>query len=156
MTLVKFKNRMRPFSNLIPSNFLDMDDFLENRLWGSNLLDVDFWNGKSREPALNIKETDDQFEIELAAPGFSKKDFEVNVDNGCLNISAKKSSSKEDTDVNYTRKEFSYNSFARSLQLPESVKEEEIKAHYHDGILSFNLAKKEEAKKQKPKKIKIV
>lgn len=155
MSLVKFRNKRRPFSNLIPSNFLDMDDFLENRLLGSNLLDVDFWNGKSREPALNIKETDDKFEIELAAPGFSKKDFEVNVDNGCLNISAEKSSSKEDKDENYTRKEFSYNSFARSLQLPESVKEEEIKAHYHDGILSFNLAKKEEAKKQKPKKIEI-
>lgn len=155
MTLVKFKNRRRPFSNLIPSNFLDMDDFLENRLWGSNLLDVDFWNGKSREPALNIKETNDQFEIELAAPGFSKKDFEVNVDNGCLNISAEKSSSKEDKDENYTRKEFNYNSFSRSLQLPDSVKEEAIKAHYHDGILSFNLAKKEEAKKQKPKKIEI-
>lgn len=155
MSLVKFRNRRRPLSNIIPSNFFDMDDVLGNRLWGSNLLDVDFWNGNSREPALNIKETDDQFEIELAAPGFSKKDFEVNVDNGFLNISAEKSSSKEDEDENYTRKEFSYNSFARSLQLPESVKEDKIKAHYHDGILSFNLAKKEEAKKQKPKKIEI-
>jgi HSP20 family protein len=155
MTLVKFKNRRRPFSNLISSDFLDMDNFLENRLWNTNLLESDFWNGKSQEPALNIKETEDQFEIELAAPGFSKKDFEVNVDNGCLNISAEKSSTKKEKEDNYTRQEFSYNSFERSLQLPENVKEEEIKAHYHDGILSFNLAKKEEAKKQKPKKIEV-
>jgi len=156
MTLVKFKNRRRPFSNLIPSNFLEMDDFLGGSLWNRDLFDVDFWNGKTHEPALNIKEIDDHFEIELAAPGFSKKDFEINVDNGCLNISAEKSESKKEKDENYTRKEFSYNSFERSLQLPENVEEEEIKAQYHDGILSFKLAKKEETKKHKPKKIEII
>lgn len=156
MTLVKFKNRRGPFSSLFPSNLLEMDDFFGDRLWTSDLFDIDFWNSKSREPALNIKETDDHFEIELAAPGFSKKDFEINVDHGYLNISAQKSESKKEKDENYTRKEFSYNSFTRSLQLPESIKEEAIKAHYQNGILSFNLAKKEEAKKHKPKKIEIL
>ncbi|WP_445957813.1 hypothetical protein [Yeosuana sp.] len=68
MSLVKFKKR--PLTSFIPSNFLAMDDILGNNLWSSDLLDVDFWNGNSREPALNIKETDKQFEIELAAPGF--------------------------------------------------------------------------------------
>lgn len=153
MSLVKFKKR--PLTSFIPSNFLDMDDFLGKNFLSNDLLDVDFWNGNSREPALNIKETDKQFEIELAAPGFSKKDFEVNVDNGCLNITAEKSTTKEEKEENFRRKEFSYNSFQRSLQLPENVKEEAIKAHYHDGILSFNLDKKEETKKHKPKKIEI-
>jgi len=55
----------------------------------------------------------------------------------------------------YTRKEFSYNSFQKSLQLPDSIKEENIKAKYQDGILRFNLLKKEESKALKPKKIEI-
>ena len=114
-----------------------------------------FWNGKRSEPALNIKETDDNFEIELAAPGFAKKDFEVTIEDGCLNIKAEKQASEEEIEDNYTRKEFSYNAFERSLQLPDSVKQEAIEAKYNDGILSFNLTKKEEAKKIPPKKVKI-
>jgi HSP20 family protein len=132
-----------------------MDDFFDNRAWVRDMLPERFWNGKRAEPALNIKETDDNFEIELAAPGFGKKDFEVTIEDGCLNIKAEKSTSDEETEENYTRREFSYNAFERSLQLPESVKQEAIKAKYNDGILSFNLAKKEEAKKLPPKKVQI-
>ncbi|UAM97140.1 Hsp20/alpha crystallin family protein [Polaribacter litorisediminis] len=155
MSLVKFRNRRRPFGGLNTRSFFDTDGFLENRLWNSPLLLDDFWNGHSSEPALNIKEEDDKFEIELAAPGFSKEDFEVTIDNGFLNISAEKSESRKEKEDNYTRQEFSYNSFSRSLQLPESIKEEDVKARYHDGILSFDLKKKEEAKKLEPKKIEI-
>ncbi|MGB3344214.1 MAG: Hsp20/alpha crystallin family protein [Aequorivita sp.] len=143
MSLVKFKRR--PWGNLVTSDFFDNDDFFENRLW----------NKKLDEPALNIKETKDAFEVELAAPGFSKKDFEVTVDDGCLNISAESSHSKEEKEDNYTRQEFSYNSFEKRLQLPDSVKEEDVKAKYKDGVLSFNLAKKVESKNHKPKKIEI-
>tara|TARA_R110000765_G_scaffold45159_2_gene93340 strand:- start:355 stop:819 length:465 start_codon:yes stop_codon:yes gene_type:complete len=153
MSLVKFNRR--PFGNLITQDFFDMDDFFENRGWVRNMVSENFWNGKRSEPALNIKETDDKFEIELAAPGFGKKDFEVTIEDGCLNIKAEKSSSEEETDDNYTRREFSYNAFERSLQLPDSVKQEAIKAKYNDGILSFNLVKKEEAKKLPPKKVQI-
>jgi len=153
MSLVKF--RRRPFGNLVTQDFFDMDDFFDNRMWNKGTLSNPFWNGKTMEPALNVKETDDNFEIELAAPGFGKKDFEVTIDDGCLNISAEKESSEEEKDDNYTRREFSYNSFQRLLQLPESVKQEEIKAKYNDGILSFKLAKKEEAKKRPPKVIEV-
>ncbi len=153
MSLVKF--RRRPFGNLITQDFFDMDDFFDNRRWVRDMMPDRFWNGKRSEPALNIKETDDNFEIELAAPGFAKKDFEVTIEDGCLNISAEKSTSDEEKEDNYTRREFSYNAFERSLQLPESVKQEEIKAKYNDGILSFKLAKKEEAKKLPPKKVQI-
>ena len=153
MSVVKF--RRRPFGNLITQDFFDMDDFFDNRGWMRNMVPVGFWNSKTAEPALNIRENEDNFEIELAAPGFNKKDFDVTIDDGCLNISAEKSSEKEEKEDNYTRQEFSYNSFERSLQLPDSVKEEEIKAKYNDGILRFKLAKKEEAKKAPPKKIAI-
>jgi len=145
MSLVKFKRRM-PWSNFMTPEFMNTDDFLNDR----------FWLNSMDEPALNIKEKNDEYEIELAAPGFDKKDFEVTVDNGCLNISAKKSESKEEKDENYTRKEFSYNSFQRSLQLPETVIDDNVKAKYKNGILKFSLAKKEEAKKMKPKVIEIL
>ncbi|HCO83353.1 MAG TPA: heat-shock protein, partial [Arenibacter sp.] len=77
MTLVKFKRR--PFRNLMTQDFFDMDDFFDNRAWVRDMLPDSFWNGKRSEPALNIKETGDHFEIELAAPGFQKKDFEVTI-----------------------------------------------------------------------------
>ena len=145
MSLVNFKKRM-PWGNFMSSDFLNTDDFFNDR----------FWLNKMEEPALNIKENDDEFEIELAAPGFDKKDFEVTVDNGYLNISAKKSDSKEEKDENYTRKEFSYNSFQRSLQLPDTVIDDRVKAKYKNGILKFSLVKKEETKKLKPTKIEIL
>lgn len=145
MSLVKF--RKSPLENLFAPDFLD---FNTNNLFSDRL-----WLKKMNEPALNIKENKDEFEIELAAPGYNKKDFEVTIDDGCLNITAKKEVTKEEKDENYTRKEFSYSSFERSLQLPESVANEKIKANYENGILKFSLAKKEEAKKQKPKKIEI-
>ncbi|WP_239540711.1 Hsp20/alpha crystallin family protein [Spongiivirga citrea] len=125
MSLVKFRKRT-PFGGLIASDFFDSDSIFDKRIWDSDLFNWDFWNGKSQEPALNIRETDDAFEVELAAPGFSKKDFEVTIDNGCLNISAEKSESKEEQEDNYRRKEFSYNSFEKRLRLPDSVKDENV------------------------------
>ena len=144
MSLVNFKKRL-PWSNFMTSDFLDTNDFLNDK----------FWTGRTLEPALNIKENNDEYEIELAAPGYSKKDFDVNIDNGCLNISAKRTETKEEKDETYSRKEFSYDSFERSLQLPESVMDEKIKAKYENGILRFSLAKKEEFKNNKPKSIEI-
>ncbi|SDS19304.1 heat shock protein Hsp20 [Polaribacter sp. KT25b] len=144
MSLVKFKSR--PLENLISTDFFDNDEFFGSKLW----------NKKLDEPALNIKETDDAFEVELAAPGFEKKDFDVTINEGCLNISAESSKSKEEKEDNYTRKEFSYNSFEKRLKLPDSVKEEDVMAKYKDGVLSFNLLKKEDSKKLKPKKVEIV
>lgn len=155
MSLVKFNHRRRPFGGLTTQNFFDTNDFFGNRLWNGSSLLENIWNGNSSEPALNIKEEDNKFIVELAAPGFTKKDFEVTIENGYLNISAEKSDSKEEEEGNFTRQEFNYNSFSRSLLLPENVKEDNIKAVYHDGILSFNLAKKVESKKLKPKKIEI-
>lgn len=153
MSLVKF--RRRPFGSLISSNFFDLDDFFEDRVWDSDILKGRFWNGKTMIPAMNIKETDDDYEVELAAPGFNKKDFKITMEKGCLNISAEKSTSEEEQEGNYTRREFSHDSFERSLRLPDSIMDDAVKAKYDDGILRFKLAKKEEAKKQKPKVIEV-
>lgn len=155
MSLVKFKKRTSPFTNLITSDFFDMENFFDDRFWNRGLMEDRFWNGRKGEPALNIKEKDDHFEIELAAPGFAKKDFKITLDDGYLNISAEKTTKEEEKEENYTRREFGYNAFERSLLLPENVKDEEIKAKYNDGILSFKLTKKEMAVKAKPKVIEI-
>lgn len=145
MTLIKFNNRNRlfPLSNLGLKSILRPDDFFDD----------DFFAEDSLMPAMNVKEQENDFEIEFAAPGFSKKDFEITIDNNVLHVSGEKKHEMEEKEEDYSRKEFSYSSFKRSLQLPESVNpKEEVKATYKNGILKLNLLKKEEAK-QKPKKI---
>ncbi len=155
MSLVKFKRKTRPFANLVTSDFFDMEDFFDKTFWKRGMISDRFWNGRAGEPALNIKETEDHYEIELAAPGFDKEDFEVTIDNGYLIISAKKSEEAEEKEEEFTRREFSYKEFERSLLLPENVAEEAILAKYKNGILRFNLVKKEIEKKREPKKVEI-
>lgn len=97
-------------------------------------------------PAVNIKETDHSYEVELFAPGKKKEDFNIDVEDELLTISAEfKSENQTEEQGKYTRKEFSYSSFKRSFTLPDTVKDEEIKASYEDGILRIKLPKKEEA-----------
>jgi HSP20 family protein len=153
MSLTTLKRK--PWTSMFSRDIFEPDEFFDLRLPSIPSIQSRFWNGKWKEPALNIIETDDEFKIELAAPGFSKKDFEVTISEGYLNISAEKKVTKKEEMLDYRRKEFSYDAFERSLLIPESVKEEEIKANYKDGILSFDLYKKEKAKKQKPKLIEI-
>lgn len=145
MSLIKF-NRKMPWIDTELSNFFDTNDFLKD----------DFWTrAPGNQPGLNIKETDKAFEIELAAPGLEKKDFRVSIDDGYLNISAEKMVTDEDENENYARKEFNYNSFSRSLLLPDTVKEEDIKATYKNGILKLALVKKPDAKMHTSKTIEI-
>lgn len=143
MTLTKFNKRRFPWFPSEFSNFFGDDDFFNDRFWLRNV---------QSEPAMNIKETDHEFQVELAAPGLEKEDFEIFIDDGYLNVYAEKKTEKETEDENYKRKEFSYNSFKRSLLLPENVKEDEIKATYDNGVLKFNLMKVEKAIKATPTK----
>lgn len=112
-----------------------------------NRLMEDFWNpttlfdGGNALPAVNIKETEKSFDIELAAPGFEKQDFKVDVDNGVLNISAETKKEDEEKNNQYTRREFSYSSFNRSFSLPQQIKEDDIKAKYENGVLKISLEK---------------
>jgi len=106
------------------------------------LLTNDFFKDDNWMPAMNVKENDENFEIDFAAPGFNKKDFEITIENGLLHVSAEKKVEKEEKEDDFTRKEFSYNSFSRSFTLPDNVNDEdEIKAKYKNGILKLTLAK---------------
>lgn len=106
-------------------------------------------------PAVNVKETDDEYRLEVAAPGMSKKDFKVEVDNGVITISAEREVSNESKDDGYTRREFSYESFQRAFSLPDGADDNKISAKYNDGILYISLPKKPEARPQPAKTIKV-
>jgi len=109
------------------------------------------WLRGQNLPAVNVKENEKNYEIEVAAPGFRKNDFNVSVDNRILTITAEKKEETEKKDDNYTRKEFGYTSFSRSFSLPENISEDDIQARYEDGVLKLSLAKKDQAQ-AKPKK----
>ncbi|MGB5691323.1 MAG: Hsp20/alpha crystallin family protein [Flavobacteriaceae bacterium] len=96
-------------------------------------------------PAVNIKENETDFELELAIPGQNKEDFNIEIDESVMTISMETSSEAETSEEQYTRKEFSYRSFSRSFTLPETVDEDKIEASYLDGILKFRLPKRDEA-----------
>ncbi|MDE3741877.1 Hsp20/alpha crystallin family protein [Maribacter polysaccharolyticus] len=103
-------------------------------------------------PAVNIKENETDFELELAVPGRDKEDFKIEVDDNVLTISSETSATENEEKENYTRREFSFTSFKRAFTLPETIDEENIKATYENGILKFNLPKREEAL-PKPKRM---
>ena len=118
----------------------------------------DFMGGtqsfSSTIPAVNIKETETEFRIELASPGLKKEDFNIELDENVLSISSERKIESEEKNENgkYTRKEFSFSSFKRSFTLPETVNEEDIKANYENGVLFLTLPKREEAL-PKPKRL---
>lgn len=95
-------------------------------------------------PAVNISETEEDFKIEIVAPGFDKSDFKLDIDKELLTISAKLE--EGDSKVNYTRREFETRSFKRSFHLPNTVELDGIHASYDSGILRVALPKKEAAK----------
>lgn len=106
-------------------------------------------------PAVNVKETDEDFQLEVAAPGMAKDDFTVEVKDGILTISAQRETKNGETKENYTRREFGYTSFRRRFTLPETADDANITARYTDGILFLTLPKKEEAKPQPVRLIEI-
>lgn len=105
------------------------------------------------QPAVNVKEDETAFHIEVAVPGFKKEDFAINLLNNRLTISAKQEQKEEKTEK-FTRREFGYTAFERSFQLPKNVDVEQIQAAYTDGILKLDLPKVE-VKQPEPKQIAI-
>ena len=99
-------------------------------------------------PAVNVKDNEDKFVVELAAPGLKKENIQINLENKLLTISAEEKSEKTEKDDNsdYTRKEFNYSSFSRSFTLPEIVESDNISASYQDGVLSITIPKAEKQK----------
>jgi len=97
-------------------------------------------------PAVNIRENEDGFVLEMAAPGMQKSDFKINLDNNVLTLSSEKQEEKEENTEKFSRREFNYGIFCRSFSLPKTINLDKIKADYKDGILSVSLPKREEAK----------
>lgn len=103
------------------------------------------------QPAVNVTETEDAFKVEVAAPGFEKQHFALNVENGHLVVTAKREEKTEEAPAptdkgRFLRREFRYESFKRSFKLPTTVNQDSISAVYENGILNIGLPKKEEAK----------
>lgn len=144
MTLVKRTGSLFPS---IWNGFLDDD-------WFGN---PNIAQAGTSVPAVNIKDTVDGYEVEMAAPGMHKEDFHVDLDNNMLTISAEEKSehTDKDKDGTYTRREFSYSSFHRTFTLPDTVQAEKIAAKYKDGVLRITIPKKEEAKPKPVKQIAI-
>jgi HSP20 family protein len=125
----------------------------------SNLFDEDFFpvltNRTGSMPAVNIKENDKNFILELAVPGMDKKDLKIDINEDVLTISSETKNESEEEKDGYKRKEFSYSSFCRSFYIPENINREKIGAAYKDGILTVDLPKLEEEKNKISKQIKI-
>lgn len=131
------------------------NDFFTKDLWNWGLANNSSTN--TTIPAVNIKETKDSFEVEVAAPGMRKEDFKVELDGNMLTISSEKQHNWEDKDgERYTRREYSYQSFQRSFQLSKDVVDDSrIEAKYENGLLHLTIPKKEEAKQRPPRMIQI-
>lgn len=111
---------------------------------------------KSWNPSVNVVEDADSFRIELAAPGLSKDDFKIDLNQRVLTISSEKSDEQtEEKAGKVLRREFSYGCFSRSFSLPISVNADKIGATCKDGVLTVVLPKKEEAKEVPARQIAI-
>ncbi|MCU4166449.1 Hsp20/alpha crystallin family protein [Marinilabiliaceae bacterium A049] len=148
MTLARLNNRFPS----MPSIF---DRFFDGELMDWN--NSNFSSTNTTMPAVNVKENDNEFSIDVAAPGMKKDDFKVSYDNGRLTISSEyKNESEEKEDEKVTRREFSYQSFQRSFTVEETaVESENISASYENGILHITLPKREEIKPKPAKQIDI-
>lgn len=148
MSVVKRNGNSLP---AFPSLF---DDFFSREFfnWGHG----NFSPTSTTVPAVNIRESADEFMVEVAAPGMEKKDFNILLDGNQLTISSAKQYEETKKEESYTRREFSYQSFTRTFQLPKEVVDaEKIMATYVNGLLKLTIPKKEEAKQKAPKQISI-
>jgi HSP20 family protein len=150
MSIVKFRNRPTR-----PSLFdVFFDDLLEKKV-----TDVSGQNGfglsNGNTPKANIREEENQFVVELAAPGYTKNDFNVEVNENELILSVERTVENEEDEVSFKHQEFRYESFTRSFMLPEGVDEENIKANYQDGILKIEIPRITKKLEDRKKRIEV-
>ena len=142
----------------------DMNNWLENDF--DDMLNTS-WMPRMNvtAPAINVKENDKAYEVELAAPGTTKDDFKVNVDkDGCLTIKLEHKDEKKDENKpgnkngegrsHYLRREFSYSNYEQALTLPEDVEKDKIEAKVNNGVLHITLPRTAKAEKE-TKKIEV-
>jgi HSP20 family protein len=139
------------FSNQFPSVF---DRFFENDMfdWSSR----NYSSTNTTLPSVNIKESNEDFEVEVAAPGFTRNDFRIELNHDQLTVSSDKEVDKEAREgQHFSLREFSYQAFSRTFTLPNTADSEHIVAKYENGILRIIIPKKEEAKPKPARQIKI-
>ena len=137
------KKTPSPFGSLL-TDFFD-DRFFERDFFGGKF-------GKSMPP-VNVKDTDDAFELEVVALGFNREDIEISVIDKVMTITGKHKEESEEKKDDYARKEFSFNSFERSFTLPEAVKGDHIEARLDNGILKITVPKAALKKAKTKKKV---
>ena len=149
MSIIKRNNS---FSTDMPALF---NDFFSRDLWNWGLANNSTTN--TTIPAINIREDNDNFYVEVAAPGMKKDDFKVEIDGSTLTIRSERENREETKDgEKYSRKEFSYQSFQRVFELPAHVVDaDHIEAKYENGLLHLVIPKKEEAKQRPPRMIQV-
>lgn len=125
--------------SLIKTNWPALSDFFDDD-WIKRRFTNDGWM-----PAINVVDNKENYEVEVAAPGFNKEDFNVTIENGVLTITGKTETEEEETNKNYTRREFTLNSFTKSFTLPENIDQDSIEANHENGILRLMLKKTEKA-----------
>lgn len=135
-----------------------------HRLFFDDIFGRDFFNWENNNfsttsttlPSVNIKETADKYEVEVAAPGMDKNDFKITLDGNQLTISSVKENEQTTGNEKYSRREFSYQSFQRSFELPKNVVDEDkIIARYENGLLLLSIPKRDEVKPRPPRMIEI-
>ncbi|HEY5592847.1 MAG TPA: Hsp20/alpha crystallin family protein [Paludibacter sp.] len=140
------------FSNQVPSLF---DRFIEGDLFDWSNRNYSLTN--TTLPSVNIKKNNDAFVVDVAAPGFDKNDLKLELNNDLLTISSEKKVETETKEgEQFTKREFSYQSFSRSFTLPNIADAEGIVANYENGILRVSIPKKEEAKPRPSRMIEIL
>ena len=151
MYVRKFSDFVLRNSNQVPSLF---DRFFDGDMfdWSNR----NFSNTNTTIPSVNIKENADAFMVEVAAPGFEKGDFKIELNLNTLSISSEKKVENETKEGEvFTKREFSYQSFSRSFTLPQIADGDRIEANYQNGILTVLIPKREEAKPKPARMIEI-
>jgi len=151
---------LRPLVNfraIMPENSRNryIDDFFNDtyrRMVGSQNVDHE----GITVPSANIQTADSGYLIEIAAPGFKREEFKIEIDQNILNISGERKVSTSDAEASkYSRKEFNYLTFNRSFTLPETAEEDKISAIYEDGILKVMIPVKDTVEEEAPRKIMV-
>ncbi|GAB4418447.1 MAG: hypothetical protein OHK0039_29860 [Bacteroidia bacterium] len=145
---------MKPIKHNRPGLFPSLDAIWDD-FFGRNFFDLDRLT--PAVPATNIRDNGDAFELELALPGLKKEDVRIELDHNVLTIASRQETSHEEKDEqgNYARREFYFQRFSRSFNLPETVDQTAISARSEDGILHVRLPKRAEAQTSAVKLIEI-
>jgi len=145
-TMKSIMQNTRPYAGYFPTFF----DELFNDLNSSSI-------PKSSSPAVNVRENETMYSLEILAPGFRKEDITIDMENNVLTISGEAKKEEMAENEKFIRKEFNFQSFKRSFTLPENkIDSEGIEAKYADGVLKVNLPKLAEELKKMQKRIAVV